>query len=106
MERRLLLDNELREILQDTLGYVNLYYQPPASVSMKFDCIRYEEATYNVRYADDQAHILHTEYQVIVITRDPDSELPRKIQEHFPLCSPGRKYVADDLYHFPFTLYY
>ena len=106
MDRRLLLDNELREILQEALGYVNLYYQPPASKTMQYDCIRYEEASLDVRYSDNRSHVIHTEYQVIVISRDPDSPLPRMIQEHFSLCRPGRKYVADDLYHFPFTLYY
>jgi hypothetical protein len=25
---------------------------------------------------------------------------------HFKMCAFGRPYVADNLYHFPFTLYY
>ena len=106
LNRRLLLDNELREVLQEALGYVHLYYQPPESVKMKYDCIRYEEASFNVRYADTRSHVLHTEYQVIVITRDPDSPIPRMIQERFSMCRSGRKYAADNLYHFPFTIYY
>jgi hypothetical protein len=106
MDRRLQLDNELREVLQEAVGYVNLYYQPPASVRMQYDAIRYEETTMYPRHADDRAYLIRTEYQVIVISRDPDSPIPRMIQERFPLCRPGRKYAADNLYHYPFTIYY
>lgn len=106
MDRRLQLDNELREVLQEAVGYVNLYYQPPASVRMQYDAIRYEEMTMYPRHADDRAYLIRTEYQVIVISRDPDSPIPRMIQERFPLCRPGRKYAADNLYHYPFTIYY
>ena len=106
MDRRLQLDNELREVLQEAVGYVNLYYQPPASVRMHYDAIRYEETTMYPRHADDRAYLINTEYQVIVISRDPDSPIPRMIQKRFQLCRPGRKYVADNLYHYPFTIYY
>lgn len=106
MDRRLQLDNELREVLQEALGYVHLYFQPPESVHMNYDCIRYKEVSFVVRYADNRAHVIHTEYQVIVISRNPDSPIPRMIQERFPMCRAGRKYVADNLYHFPFTIYY
>lgn len=106
MDRRLLLDNELREVLQESLGYVNIYFQPPESVRMKYDCIRYEETSMNPQYADNKAYVTHREYRVLVISRDPDSPLPRIILEHFQYCRPGRKYVADNLYHYPFTIFY
>ena len=106
MDRRLQLDAELRGILQEALGYVNIYFQPPDSVLMKYDCIRYVRNTFKVIYANDRSYNIRDEYQVTVISRDPDSELPRKIQEHFQMCRPGRQYMADNLYHFPFTIYY
>lgn len=108
--RRLLLDEELRAILREALnqqvGKENLYFQPPASVKMKYDCIRYSENTMDVTYADNKPHLIRSEYSVIVITRDPDSQIPRMIQEHFPYCRPGHQYAADNLYHYPFTIYY
>lgn len=106
MDRRLLFDDELRAILQEVLGYVNIYFQPPDSVLMKYDCIRYARNTFGVVRADDHAYNIREQYQVTVITRDPDSELPRKIQEYFKFCQPGRQFMADNLYHFPFTIYY
>lgn len=106
MGRRLSLDNDLREVLQDTLGYVNLYFNPPSSVQMKYDCIRYKKATMKVRHANNRSYTVRDQYDVIAISRDPDSKLPRAIQEKFPYCAPGRFYVADNLYHYPFTIHY
>lgn len=106
MDRRLKLDEELRDVLQNVLGYVNLYFQPPASVKMKYDCIRYSEETMNVTSADSMKYLVRKRYEVIVITRDPDSALPRAVLDRFEYCSPGRKYTADNLYHYPFTIYY
>ena len=106
MDRRLLLDNELREVLQETLGYVNLYFNPPSSVRMQYDCIRYKKNTTNVRHANNGGYLIRDQYEIIAISRDPDSELPRAILEKFQYCTPGRFYVADNLYHYPFTIHY
>ena len=109
MDRRLQIDKEFREILQEVCNQPpeneNVYFQPPESVKMKYDCIRYAENTMDVKRADDKAYLIRPEYTVTVITRDPDSILPKTIVEHFPYCRPGRKYVADNLYHYPFTIY-
>ncbi len=108
--RRLVLDEELRGILREALnqptGKENIYFQPPESVKMKYDCIRYSENTMNVCHADNKAYLVQSEYNVIVITRDPDSPIPRMIQEKFQYCRPGRQYTADNLYHYPFTIIY
>ena len=106
MDRRLKLDAELRELLQEQLGYVNLYFQPTEKTEMQYDAIIYRQNTMNVRYANDRSYNIRDEYQLIAVSREPDSALPRAIQERFPLCAPGRKYMVDNLYHFPFTLYY
>ena len=108
--RRLLLDEELRAILREALnqtaGKENIYFQPPESVKMKYDCIRYSESTMNVRRADNKPYLIQAEYNIVVITRDPDSPIPRMIQEKFQYCRPGRQYTADNLYHYPFTIIY
>lgn len=106
MDRRLMLDEELREILQETLGYVNIYFQPTEETRMKYDAIIYKQNSFAVRYANNRSYNIRDEYQVTVISRDPESEIPRKIQERFEMCAPGRKFVSDNLYHFPFTIFY
>ena len=106
MDRQPLLDKELREVLQATEGYVNLYFQPPQSVQMKYNCIRYKRTSMNVKKANDRTYIGRDQYEIMAISRDPNSDLPRAIQEKFLYCEPGRFFVADNLYHFPFTIYY
>lgn len=108
--RRLILDEKLRAILRDALGQLsgheNIYFQPPDSVKMKYDCIRYSENTMNVKRADNKAYLVQSEYRVVFITRNPDSPVPRMIQEQFRYCSPDRAYTADNLHHYTFTIFY
>ena len=106
MDRRLKLDAELRELLDEVLGYVNIYYQPTEEIRMKYDAIVYKQTAMAVRRANNRTYNIRDEYQVTVISRDPDSELPKKLQERFMMCTPGRKFMSDNLYHFPFTIYY
>lgn len=106
MDRRLKLDKELREVLQDSLEYVNIYFQPPESVKMKYDCIRYRKNTMDVNKANNSVYTHRDQYEVIVISRDPDCEIPKMLIERFDYCTPGRYYVSDNLYHYPFTITY
>ena len=41
-EQRLRLDGILRRVLQETVGEIHLYYQPPANLKMQYPCIRYD----------------------------------------------------------------
>ena len=41
-EQRLRLDSILRRVLQETVGEIHLYYQPPANLKMQYPCIRYD----------------------------------------------------------------
>lgn len=97
---------ELHEELCTLLKSRNVYFQPPASVIMKYDAIQYSFSDPNLRHANDKVYLKINRYEGVVITRDPDSTIPDSILNHFQMCSLGRPYVADNLNHFPFTLYY
>lgn len=97
---------ELHEELCELLGTRNVYYMPPASVLMKYDAIRYSLADPSVDRADDKVYLKVNKYEGVVITHDPDSVIPDAILNHFKMCSLGKPYTADNLNHFPFTLYY
>lgn len=96
---------ELQTLLETILGSRNVYFQPPATLKMNYDCIRYERAKIDSVYADNGPYQLHDRYQLTLIYRDPDSELPRKIAA-LPMCSHERHYTADNLHHDIFNLYY
>lgn len=102
MARRL----ELHEELCNILGSRNVYYQPPASVKMKYPCIRYSSDGNDVVHANNRVYKNVKRYEGVVIDSNPDSTIPDAILEHFEMCSLAPGYTADNLNHFPFTLYY
>jgi hypothetical protein len=83
----------------------NVYFQPPASLEIKYPCIIYERDSGDTVYADNNPYIHRTRYQVKVVDRDPDSEIPGKIAM-LPLCRFDRHYVTDNLNHDIFNIYY
>ena len=102
MASRLNLHEELCELL----GTRNVYYQSPESVKMQYDAIRYELGGKDLKRANDRIYLNTNRYEGVVITRDPDTLIPDKLLAHFEMCSFGRPYTADNLNHYPFTLYY
>lgn len=96
---------ELHERLCDILGSRNVYYNPPESIKMQYDAIRYSLDVNSVNHADDVKYSIKRCYNVIVISRKSDPEALDKILE-LPYSSLGRPYTVDNLHHYPITLYY
>lgn len=96
---------DLQTLFEDILGSRNVYYDPPESVKMQYDAIRYSRKKIDNRFANNNVYKQDNAYEVIAIYRDPDSDIPIKISK-LPMCSHDRHYVADNLHHDVFTLYY
>lgn len=101
---------ELDYLLRDILGVRyddpnHCYYQPPESIKLKYPCIIYERVSYSSRRADDSDYITHKRYTVTLIYKDPDSDLPDKV-EALPMCMHDRHFVRDNLHHDIFTVYW
>lgn len=101
-ERRLALDSEFRRIL----GNNNTYFQPPATVQLKYPCIIYDLAGGEVRHADNYGYVIARKYDVIHVHRDPDVDLLDVMPKLFRYCKFDRRYVSDNLYHDAYTIYY
>lgn len=97
---------ELHDELCAILGSSNVYFQPPASVLMKYDAIRYELSEKNIKRANDRIYSITNQYDLVYITTNPESTIPDEILRHFQLCRFGSPYTKDNLYHYPFTLFY
>ena len=97
---------DLHEELCTILGTRNVYFQPPESVTMSYDAIRYELGGKDIKRASNRMYMLTNKYEGVVITINPDTTLPDMILSHFEMCSFGTPYIADNLNHYPFTLYY
>lgn len=102
MARRLNLHDEFIQIL----GTQNVYFQPPASTKLKYPCIIYKIASRDDLKADDIRYRKYVRYEITFICRDPDSEIPDRLLEHFRYISHDRAYPADNLHHDIFTLFY
>ena len=97
---------ELHEELCELLGSRNVYFQPPESVKMTYPCIKYSRSGIDQKYAHDRDYKNTNRYEIIAITPDPDSKTPDRILAHFQMCRFDRGYIADNLNHNVFTLYY
>lgn len=102
MASRLKLQSELEELL----GSRNVYFQPPESKKLQYDCIVYHRSKIDTRKADNRSYTMLDRYDLTLIYRNPDSELPKKILEHFQYCSHTSFFTVDNLNHDVFTLYY
>ena len=102
MASRLNLHEELCVLLRTR----NVYFNSPSSVQMKYPCIRYSRSNVDVARANNSIYRNTNRYEITVIDKDPDSDIPDRILRHFEMCSFDRGYVADNLNHFVLTLYY
>ena len=95
---------DLQKALVNVLGSKNVYFQPPESVKLQYPCIIYEEARGSSIRADDRLYLYRKAYSVVYIDKNPDADVPDKIRD-FLLCDSGSPYKADNLNHWPFTIY-
>jgi hypothetical protein len=96
---------ELQTILSDILGFNNVYFQPPPTIKMLYPCIVYERDFAETEFASNYPYKVTKRYQVTVIDRDPDSEIPNKIAA-LPMCVFDRFYTADNLNHDVYKLFF
>lgn len=96
---------DLQAKFEEILGSRNVYFQPPASVSMRYPAIRYDLKDFRTKSANNSStYVLSTGYECILITREPDTEyLPKLLQ--LPYCRFGRYYKAENLHHYTVTIY-
>lgn len=96
---------ELQEIFENLLESRNVYYQPPASVLMKYPAIVYSRSDIENFHADNKVYAQTAAYSVTVIDKNPDSKYVKKVSM-LPMCSYDRHYTADNLNHDVFTIYF
>lgn len=96
---------ELHEVLCELLGSRNVYFNPPASLNMKYPAIVYSRKTIDNTYANNNVYNQSDSYILTVIDEDPDSNIVRKVSL-LPKCRFDRDFKSDNLNHTTFTLYY
>lgn len=100
--KRIRFDGQLREILDSG----NVYFQPSETVKMRYPAIVYDLYRFSQRFADDYSYKRNACYSVTVIDRANDINWIDKFLSSFAYCSVERVYVADNLNHYSFIIYY
>lgn len=72
---------------------------------MQYPCIVYSRDRAQTRFASNNPYKYTKGYQVTVIDRNPDSEIPDKVAL-LPMCEHNRFFTADNLNHDVFTLFF
>ena len=96
---------ELQELLEKILGNKNVYFQPPESMRLHYPCIVYDRNTYAPIFANNETYLRRTRYTLRLITKDPDTPFAEALED-IPYCSHTRNYIADNLYHDIYDLYW
>ena len=108
--KRLEFDSKLIEPINEWSGdgqdhSKQVYYQPPNKIQLTYPCIIYNRGDKNAVYANNGVYKDKDRWTVLVITSEPDSGLPDYLLT-LPYSSEDPTYKADNLYHFPITIYY
>jgi hypothetical protein len=96
---------QFQEVLEDIMGNGNVYFQPPSNVQMAYPCIVYHVDLANTQFAGNKPYRLSKRYMVTVIDANPDSQIPDKVAQ-LPMCTFSRFFVADQLNHSVFNIYF
>lgn len=96
---------ELHSILCELLGSTNVYFQPPASLALKYPCIIYERDNVDIKYAGDSPYSHRIRYKITIIDYDPDSPIPMKVAM-LPSARFATAYKANNLNHDVYELYH
>lgn len=100
MPDRLALHSELLKFLP------SVYFQPPSNIQMVYPCIVYNKTGKMRHFAQDVIYLSQQEYQIMVIEKNPDSDIADRIERHFQSCVISQYYTVDNLNHTTLNLYY
>ena len=99
--------NDFHQELVKALGTPYVYYQPPEGLIMhKGNRIIYSREEIDFSQADNKKYIGHSKYSVTLVSKNPDWTLVEDILHMFQYCRHDRHYVADNLNHDVYIIYY
>ena len=96
---------ELQAKLEELRGNRNVYFQPPENFKMKYPCIVYGRFQIRNRHADDGVYKQDNGWQLTNISTDQTDDCVQKLSR-LPKCRHVRTFIADNLYHDVFELYF
>lgn len=101
MDRRL----RLHQLLSAIPGVKKAYFQAPSAELMEYPCILYAVDNLDTLHANNSPYRNTTRYLVTVIDRNVDSNIVKAVRA-LPLSSFSRRYVASQLHHEAYNIYF
>ncbi len=105
-KERIDFHNRLTESLSKYTSEVPLYFKADSNIRLSYPCVIYDRVSSNVKYANNLRYFFGSEYQVMIIDTDPDSEIVDLILNDFQRSVKSNEYVSDGLYHYIITTNY
>ena len=82
------------------------WYQKPGSEKMTYPCFVYKALEPDQTHADNLVYLMEPKYEVLYISKTEDDGIWERMIQTFGNVRIGKKYVSDNLYHYPFTFNY
>ena len=84
-----------------------VYFQPPTNVHLEYPCWVIERDSAHQPKANDKTYIFRERYKCTFMNRtEPDPDILRIIPFRYQLCQYQNHYVADNVHHDVFFIYY
>ena len=95
---------ELQTMLEELVGSRNVYFQPPASMKLKYPCVVYSLKNVNTRAASNDVYKQDISYELILVDANPESEIFKKMLKVLQFKYKNH-YVSENLNHYVFESY-
>lgn len=82
------------------------YYMRPLGNHMSYPCFVYKHISPAQVRADNLNYLTINGYEVLYISDAENEGIIETMTNAFGNCSVGAPYIVDDLFHYPFTIYY
>jgi hypothetical protein len=83
----------------------NVYFQPSNNVTMTYPAIVYQRAPAISKHAGNQPYNVTDQYEITVIDRNPDSEIPSKVAT-LPTSRHSRFFIIEGLNHDVYNIFF
>lgn len=95
------------EILPDSkaTNKYHVYYQPDNNITLSYPAIVYELSSSYDRRANNELYAHRDQYKIMIIDRNPDSEIPNRVR-YIPYTRFQSRNRYDRLYHTAFITYF
>lgn len=100
MGQRQSLHERLEAICPD-----RVHFQPPPDVQLTYPAIVYRRSPGQSEFANNRTYMYSQQYDVTLISRDPDSDSLRAALIAIPMSTHDVFFVADNLNHDVYSIY-